>query len=121
MLGSFTTAMNLQDRVSEKRRAWKQEKTDKKQNEAIEKLERRLDKRSERGGSTRKRIKEDDDSLATTATVVDEDDLRDSLSKSGPMIQKEFEAKLSQMGNRFADGDRMSLFSPLSVYITIAI
>jgi hypothetical protein len=82
--------MGLYDRVDSKR---KQKKVDTGQNDKIVSLEKQLkeieEKSQKRGNSKRDR----------------EDELRDSLERSGPLIRREYERDFARLGDRFAQGD----------------
>jgi hypothetical protein len=90
IIGTFTTGMGLYDRLDAKR---KQKKVDSGQNDKIVSLEKQIkeieEKSQKRGGGRRDR----------------EDELRDSLQLSGPMIRREYERDFARLGDRFATGD----------------
>jgi hypothetical protein len=84
--GTFTTGINLYDRVADKR---KQHRTDHGQNERINALEQRINNAETSAKQPKKETK----------------DLRQSLQSGGPMIQREYEQDYARMGRRFAEGD----------------
>jgi hypothetical protein len=84
--GTFTTGINLYDRVQDKR---EQKRTDHHQDEKIDQLEKRV---NEAEGE-----KEMHKNRAT--------DLRRSLQYGGPQIQREYDQDYARMGSRFAQGD----------------
>jgi hypothetical protein len=86
LIGTFTTGINLYDRVGEKRR---QKKTDNSQDTKIKELEERV--------SNAAKWKEERDRK--------EMDLHRSLGQGGPMIRQEYNKDLARMGPRFAQGD----------------
>jgi hypothetical protein len=86
IIGTFTTGINLYERVGEKR---KQDKKDHRQDDKIKELEKRIDeKEKEKNDHARKA-----------------QDLRDSLGNGGPMIQREYDRDYARLGPRFAHGD----------------
>lgn len=88
--GTFTTGINLYDRIIEKR---KQAKLDRGQNDRLNDLEARYDKHHGRDGRSRSR------------SSAHDPDLRRSLASGPPAIQREYDAHLAQFGPRFAEGD----------------
>ncbi|KAK5655690.1 hypothetical protein OQA88_5623 [Cercophora sp. LCS_1] len=81
--GTFTTGINLYDRVLDKR---KQSRLDKGQDDKIRDLERRVD--AAHGGHGRS-----------------QNDLRSSLSRGPANIQQEYQKGYADLGPRFAEGD----------------
>jgi hypothetical protein len=92
IIGTFTTGMGLYDRVDSKR---KQKKVDTSQNDKIVGLEKQIKEMAEkeRNGGGQRRLKSR------------EDDLRDSLVESGPMIRREYNHDFARLGDKFAKGD----------------
>jgi hypothetical protein len=99
VVGTFTTGINLVDRISEKRR---QHKTDHGQNQKIEDLERRVNEaESRRGTKPRSRSP----SRQRGAPDDNDNDLRESLEYGGPVVRREYDRAYAQLGPRFAEGD----------------
>ncbi|KAK1834922.1 hypothetical protein QBC39DRAFT_342245 [Podospora conica] len=101
--GTFTTGINLYDRIVEKR---KQAKLDKGQDERLNELEERYDKHH--GGRS-----------SSTSHRDPSPDLRHSLASGPPAIQREYDTHLSQFGPRFAEGDVQSQLQLQSQIITL--
>jgi hypothetical protein len=87
IVGTFTTGINLYDRVADKR---SQQRTDHGQNEKIDKLEKRVDEAEGQRDRANGR----------------EGQLRRSLEYGGPLVRREYDQNYSQLGSRFAEGDR---------------
>jgi hypothetical protein len=83
VIGTFTTGINLYERVGEKR---KQLKKDTSQDDRIKELE--------------KQVKEKE-----SKSKAREEDVKTSLVKSGPMIQNEYDQNFQRLGPKFAQGD----------------
>ncbi|KAK3370709.1 hypothetical protein B0H63DRAFT_487485 [Podospora didyma] len=92
--GTFSTGINLFDRIAEKR---KQGKLDKGQDKRIKELEKRVNESQSRGGRERSQQRD--------RPRAQDDDLRDSLQYGGNAVQDEFDRRYSQLGPRFAQGD----------------
>ncbi|KAK1750142.1 hypothetical protein QBC47DRAFT_332558 [Echria macrotheca] len=101
--GTFTTGINLYDRIIEKR---KQSKLDKGQDEKIRDLERRVDQAHGQGRGRPRRGSDD------------EDNLRDSLQRGGPSVQREYE-QYAKLDPRFAQGDLTAQLQLQSQVITL--
>lgn len=114
--GTFITGINLYDRLVEQRR---QKKLDRGQNKRIKELESRLNQATEE----RAKMREERDDLFKNNKAknakrenYDDDDndddsgdekrnLRNSLERSGPKIQREYDRFYQNMGQKFANGD----------------
>ncbi|KAK4182478.1 hypothetical protein QBC35DRAFT_168915 [Podospora australis] len=108
--GTFITGINLYDRLIEQRR---QKKLDRGQNKKIKELESRLNEAEEDRkrlreskekalkGSKKRETDDDDDS----SSDGDDRNLRHSLERSGPKIQREYDRFYQSMGQKFAQGD----------------
>ncbi|KAK3328680.1 hypothetical protein B0T19DRAFT_197008 [Cercophora scortea] len=120
LAGTFTTGINLYDRVNEKR---KQRKLDRGQNKKIKDLEKRLDeatnnnKRPETPPPEKQQHRDDDNDHHRDKSHGR--DLRDSLQSSGPMVQREFDQHYAQLGPRFAQGDLIAQTQLQSQVITL--
>jgi len=86
VMGTFTTGLNLVEKVSEKR---KQGKRDKGQDDQISKLQKQIVEMETKHKSKDK----------------SEADLRQSLRKGAPSIKREYERDFERLGPRFAEGD----------------
>ena len=84
IIGTFTTGINLYERVAERRQ---QKHRDTGQDAKIAALEKRAEEAAQQRDKTRQK-------------------LRDSLEQGGPMIKREYEQDFQRMGTRFAEGDR---------------
>jgi hypothetical protein len=100
IIGTFTTGINLYERVGEKRR---QIKTDKGQDQKIKDLEKRIE----------------DSEKKKSSPPRNEDDLRHSLEYGGPMIRREYNNDLARLGPRFAEGDAITQNQLQSQVITL--
>ncbi|KAK3686241.1 hypothetical protein B0T22DRAFT_467535 [Podospora appendiculata] len=124
LAGTFTTGINLYDRVNEKR---KQRKLDRGQNKKIKDLEKRLNeatnnnKRPETPPPEKQQQHRDDgdDRDYHHRDRSHGRDLRDSLQSSGPMVQREFDQHYAQLGPRFAQGDLIAQTQLQSQVITL--
>jgi hypothetical protein len=85
-VGTFTTGINLYDRVADKRA---QKRLDRGQDEKIDKLEKRVEEAENQKSASRSR----------------EVDLRRSLEYGGPQIRGEYDQSYARLGSRFAEGD----------------
>ena len=83
VIGTFTTGINLYERVGEKRKQLKKDTT---QDDKIKDLERQIK-----------------DAEAKSKTK--EEDAKKSLVRSGPMIQNEYDQNFQRLGPKFAQGD----------------
>ncbi|KAH8887128.1 hypothetical protein GQ53DRAFT_693458 [Thozetella sp. PMI_491] len=100
IIGTFTTGINLYDRVSEKR---KQANTDRGQDDKINALEKRLN----------------DSENARKGRGQRGEDLRDSLEAGGPLIRREYDRDYGRLGARFAEGDLLTQTQLQSQIITL--
>ena len=111
--GTFITSLNLYDRVNDKR---KQRKLDKGQNKKIKDLEARLTEAEKAGQDRHHRSSRGDDRDSRGRDHHDDrdHDLRGSLEAGAPMVKREYDQRLAQLGPQFAQGDCESLtpFSP---------
>jgi len=89
VIGTFTTGVNLYDRVGERR---KQKKKDSGQDTKLKELEQRLNE-------TEKKKKEH---------AKNEEELRHSLEHGGAMVRKEYNRDVARLGPRFAEGDSIT-------------
>ncbi|KAK4211322.1 hypothetical protein QBC37DRAFT_442189 [Rhypophila decipiens] len=110
--GTFTTGINLFDRLEEKRRNRKQRKVDKSQNQKIKELEGRLNEKIERVNENAERANENAHHIEQLQQHhhpergrIRDDDLRDSLGQGGPMVKREYDRHYAAMGPQFAEGD----------------
>ncbi|KAK0614583.1 hypothetical protein B0T14DRAFT_311306 [Immersiella caudata] len=101
--GTFTTGINLYDRILEKR---KQTKLDKGQDDKIRELERRVGEHhggygggAQRGG--------------------DDDRLRQSLEYGGSAVKGEYDRHYAELGGRYAEGDLTAQLQLQSAVITL--
>jgi phosphoenolpyruvate carboxylase len=92
--GTFTTAINLYDRIGEKR---KQHKKDSGQDAKIKELNKHMEELEKEKTEHQRRA----------------DTLRDTLSNSGPAIQRQYDRDFRRLGTRFAEGDGEWLKPPL--------
>lgn len=106
--GTFTTGVNLFDRVGEARRQRRQRKMDRGQNRKIKELEKRLDD-AEKGKSV---AEEKEKTKGSQRGGDDEEDLRTSLQRGGPLVQGQYDQLYSRMGPQFAQGDCKYSSSP---------
>ena len=119
--GTFITGFNLFDRVDEKR---KQRKLDKGQNKKIKDLEKRLNEahnnivnnnnnlqqqqqqqqqdNRDRDNDDRDRDRDDNRGRGRD----DDRDVRYSLQRGGPMVQREFDQHFARLGPKYGEGDR---------------
>lgn len=98
--GTFTTGVNLFDRVGEARRQRRQRKMDRGQNRKLKELEKRLDEAVKGKSEVEEREKRN-----KSRRGEDEEDLRDSLQRGGPLVQGQYDQLYSRMGPQFAQGD----------------
>jgi hypothetical protein len=103
--GTFTTGINLYDRIIEKR---KQTRLDKGQDAKIRELERRVHGHHGSGNDRGQQQHPDNDRL------------RQSLQYGGPTIKSEFDRHYAELGNRYAEGDGMAPFLPLYARLSVA-
>jgi len=98
--GTFITSINLYDRLVEQR---KQKKLDRGQNKRIKELEQRLNDAEEE----KKRIKEEKERANRRGDDDSDggDNFRNSLQRSGAMVQSEYDRYFANLGPRFAQGD----------------
>ncbi|KAK3373204.1 hypothetical protein B0T24DRAFT_666507 [Lasiosphaeria ovina] len=95
--GTFTTGINLFDRIADKR---KQGKLDHGQDQKIKELEQRIASAESGNGRPRPGNRgSDNDSDAGN------EQLRNSLQHGGASVQREFDQHYAQIGPRFAQGD----------------
>lgn len=125
VIGTFTTGINLYERVRERH---DQKKTDRGQNEKIKDLERRADAADK---ARRKAEKEKNDHIMARLESNNnkggqsgnpylpyqyppltynrpQNDLRDALAASGPMIRREYDRDYARLGAPFAEGDTIA-------------
>ncbi|EAA31530.1 hypothetical protein GE21DRAFT_7014 [Neurospora crassa] len=102
--GTFTTGVNLFDRVGEARRQRRQRKMDRGQNRRIKELEQRLDE----AVKSKSEVEERQNSRNRNQREGDEEDLRDSLRRGGPLVQGQYDQLYSRMGPQFAQGDLLA-------------
>ncbi|KAK3360340.1 hypothetical protein B0T25DRAFT_535415 [Lasiosphaeria hispida] len=100
--GTFITGINLYDRVAEKR---KQGKLDKKQDQRIKDLERRVSR--------------NDDNRPPKRQQIDPDDVRASLNQGNAVVQREYDEHYARLGPGFARGDTTSQLQLQSQIITL--
>lgn len=101
--GTFTTGVNLFDRVGEARRQRRQRKMDRGQNRKLKELEQRLDEAVKGKCEVEEREKRN-----KRRRGEDEEDLRDSLQRGGPLVQGQYDQLYSRMGPQFAQGDLLA-------------
>ncbi|KAK3402692.1 hypothetical protein B0T20DRAFT_398909 [Sordaria brevicollis] len=101
--GTFTTGVNLFDRVGEARRQRRQRKMDRGQNRKLKELEQRLDEAVKGKSELEEREKK-----SKSRRGEDEEDLRDSLQRGGPLVQGQYDQLYSRMGPQFAQGDLLA-------------
>lgn len=101
--GTFTTGVNLFDRVGEARRQRRQRKMDRGQNRKIKELEQRLDDAVK--GKTEIEEREKKSSKSQRGGGENEEDLRNSLQRGGPLVQGQYDQLYSRAGPQFAQGD----------------
>ncbi|KAK3325115.1 hypothetical protein B0H66DRAFT_547409 [Apodospora peruviana] len=114
--GTFTTGINLFDRVSEKRRDRAQRKLDKTQDKKIKELEKRV-KEAEEGKNANNNPPQQERQQEPDRNR--ENDLRGSLEQGGPMVKREFDRHYANMGPRFAEGDLIAQTQLQSQVITL--
>ncbi|CAK7268682.1 hypothetical protein SEPCBS57363_003219 [Sporothrix epigloea] len=130
VIGTFTTGINLYERVRDRH---DQKKTDRNQNEKIKDLERRADAADK---ARRKAEKEKNDHIMAQLEHKSnnnnnnnggqsgnpypsyqyppltynrpQNDLRDALAASGPMIRREYDRDYARLGAAFAEGDTIA-------------
>ncbi|KAM7187099.1 hypothetical protein V8F33_011433 [Rhypophila sp. PSN 637] len=122
--GTFTTGINLFDRLEEKRRNRKQRKVDKSQNQKIKELEGRLNDKIERVNQNAERANENAHTIEKLQQQpergrIRDDDLRDSLGQGGPMVKREYDRHYAAMGPQFAEGDLIAQNQLQSQVITL--
>jgi hypothetical protein len=83
--GTFTTAINLFDRLAETR---KQHKKDRGQDSKIKELEKQVDDIEKKKKEPRR-----------------DDDLQNSLAQGGPMVRRQYDQNYQRLGPQFAQGD----------------
>jgi hypothetical protein len=98
--GTFTTGINLFDRVNDKRKEAKQQKLDETQDEKIKKLEQRVNQNESRFRQ------------GNGQGQAGADDVRQSLEYGGPRLQREYDRNFMRLGDRFAEGDCTWNFLP---------
>jgi len=104
--GTFTTGINLYDRIVEKR---KQAKLDKGQDEKIRDLERRVHEHHGHNGHHKHRHGYDND----------DDRLRQSLQYGGSSVKNEYDRHYAELGSRYAEGDITAQLQLQSAIITL--
>ncbi|KAB5511497.1 hypothetical protein GE09DRAFT_1180128 [Coniochaeta sp. 2T2.1] len=107
IVGTFTTGINLFDRISDKRR---QHKTDHGQDQKIRELERRVNEAESRRRPSRSR---------SPSRRRGDDDLRGSLEYGGPIVRREYDRGYADIGPRFAEGDLIAQTQLQSQIITL--
>lgn len=103
--GTFTTGINLYDRVIEKR---KQNRLDKGQDAKIRELEQRVND----AHSRQPRRQPGQGAIGCS-------DVRDSLERGGPTVQREYDQHYAQLGSRYAEGDTTAQLQLQSQLITL--
>ncbi|CAK7230420.1 hypothetical protein SCUCBS95973_007567 [Sporothrix curviconia] len=123
VIGTFTTGINLYERMSDRHR---QHKTDHNQDEKIKELERRADASDKARRQAEKEKHEHAMALDRKNNNSSggypyppyeypplpfsrpQNDLGDALAASGPMIRREYDRDYARMGARFAEGDTIA-------------
>lgn len=99
LIGTFTTGMNLYERIGEKR---KQKRTDEGQDDKIKALQKQID-------DVKKQKDESDDranwAVERRRKEVREEDIPDSFRRGHRDIGREYERDYRRFGDRFAEGD----------------
>lgn len=99
IIGTFTTGMNLFERMEEKR---KQKRTDEGQDAKIKELQKQIEdvkkQRDEANDQSKWAVER------RRANIRDED-VRDSLARGGPAVGREYDRNYRRFGDRFAEGD----------------
>ena len=83
--GTFTTAINLFDRLEETR---KQHRKDRIQDSKIKELERQVEDVEKKKKEPRR-----------------DDDIQNSLAQGGPMVRRQYDQGYQRLGPQFAQGD----------------
>ncbi|EPE10555.1 hypothetical protein F503_05650 [Ophiostoma piceae UAMH 11346] len=104
VIGTFTTSIGLYERVRDRHI---QHKKDTGQDGKIKELERRADA-ADRARRRAEREKNEHVKGRSRSLGWDEQDLRDELAASGPMIRREYDRNYSRFGSRFAEGDQIA-------------
>ncbi|CAK7272767.1 hypothetical protein SEPCBS119000_005298 [Sporothrix epigloea] len=125
VIGTFTTGINLYERVRERH---DQKRTDRGQNEKIKDLERRADAADKarlkaekeksqlecksKNGNNGNGGQADNAFLPYKYAPLPynrpQNDLRDALAASGPMIRREYDRDYARLGSLFAQGDTIA-------------
>jgi len=100
IIGTFTTGVNLYERVGQTR---KQIKKDGKQDDKITELEKRINEKESQRQHHANRA----------------DQLQESLSNGGPMVKREYDRDFGRLGPRFAEGDHITQTQLQSQVITL--
>ncbi|KAK0638592.1 hypothetical protein B0T16DRAFT_462357 [Cercophora newfieldiana] len=106
--GTFTTGINLYDRIVEKR---KQAKLDRGQDDKIRDLERQVNEHHGHGKKHKHHHRGDDDD--------DDDRLRQSLQYGGSTVRNEYDRHYAELGSRYAEGDVTAQLQLQSATITL--
>ncbi|KAF1963694.1 hypothetical protein CC80DRAFT_11839 [Byssothecium circinans] len=105
LIGTFSSSIGLWDRVQDRR---KQSKRDKTQDSEIAQLRKRVeaaekkhdDNSSSSSGNRRPRLRR--------LRARDDDFVGDNFSRSGALIQRQFDEGYGRLGTRFAQGDTLT-------------
>lgn len=113
LIGTFTTSMNLHDKIQDKRNQAKQKETDEGQDKQIQDLKNEVERLQSKGdggsqasGRSRSRRRK---SIASSAhNDSDSDDYDRQVQRSQRDIQREFDQNYQQLGDRYAEGDAVT-------------
>ncbi|KAK3714714.1 hypothetical protein LTR37_007694 [Vermiconidia calcicola] len=111
VIGTFTTAMTLQDRISEKRNKAKQKNLDEGQDKEIKQLREEIkkhhsgDDQQESRSVTRSKSRNGRRRRRSMDYDEDDEDFARSAQRSKRMIQQEYDENFMRMGQRYAQGD----------------
>ncbi|KAF2640128.1 hypothetical protein P280DRAFT_469835 [Massarina eburnea CBS 473.64] len=106
LVGTFSSSIGLWDRVQDKRKQTKRDKTQdteiKQLRSRVEEAEKRGPERSGRRKENQRRIRSghDDDN--------DDEDVGDNFERSSALIQRQFDEGVGRLGSRFAQGDTLT-------------
>ncbi|QDS68974.1 hypothetical protein FKW77_008976 [Venturia effusa] len=104
IIGTFTTGLGLYERIGQKA---KQQKTDKSQDQQIKALEAKLkenEEKEQRGGQ--KRLEGGRKQRQIEGS--EDEHIERSLGGSGQMIRREYDRDIQRLGERFAQGDHIT-------------
>ena len=91
--------MNLYERVNEKR---KQKRTDEGQDAKLKELQKQIEDVKKRTEGSNDRS---NSAMSRQRTKIRDEDVRNSLARGGPAVEREYDRHYRQLGDRFAEGD----------------